>query len=90
LKERIREAQSGDSKLQQFREQVEAGHRKDFQIHANGALYFGDRICVPKSDVWQEVLAEAHSSTYSVHPDGTKMYHDLKQHFWWNGMKRER
>nr|GFD14777.1 retrotransposon protein, putative, Ty3-gypsy subclass [Tanacetum cinerariifolium] len=25
----------------------------------------------------------------SVHPGSTKMYHDLKQHFWWSGMKRD-
>nr|GFB93645.1 putative reverse transcriptase domain-containing protein [Tanacetum cinerariifolium] len=33
--------------------------------------------------------AEAHSSPFFVHPGSTKMYHDLKQHFWWNGMKHD-
>nr|GEY49326.1 putative reverse transcriptase domain-containing protein [Tanacetum cinerariifolium] len=33
--------------------------------------------------------AEAHSSPFSIHPGSTKMYHDLKQHFWWSGMKRD-
>nr|GFD28750.1 putative reverse transcriptase domain-containing protein [Tanacetum cinerariifolium] len=28
-------------------------------------------------------------SPFSVHPGSTKMYHDLKQHFWWSGMKRD-
>ena len=37
----------------------------------------------------QKVLAEAHSSAYSIHPGGTEMYQDLKKHFWWNAMKRE-
>nr|GEY52986.1 DNA/RNA polymerase superfamily protein [Tanacetum cinerariifolium] len=32
---------------------------------------------------------EAHSSPFSVHPGSTKMYHDLKQYFWWSGMKRD-
>ena len=40
-------------------------------------------------DIRQEVMSEAHSSQYSVHPGGTKMYRDIRQHFWWNGMKRE-
>nr|GEW57866.1 DNA/RNA polymerases superfamily protein [Tanacetum cinerariifolium] len=31
--------------------------------------------------------AEAHSSLFSVHPGSMKMYHDLKQHSWWSGMK---
>nr|GEZ41251.1 putative reverse transcriptase domain-containing protein [Tanacetum cinerariifolium] len=35
------------------------------------------------------MIAEAHSSPCSVHPGSTKMYHDLKQHFWWSGMKRD-
>nr|GEU87643.1 integrase, catalytic region, zinc finger, CCHC-type, peptidase aspartic, catalytic [Tanacetum cinerariifolium] len=32
---------------------------------------------------------EAHSFPFSVHPGSTKMYHDLKQYFWWSGMKRD-
>ena len=34
-------------------------------------------------------MREAHDSTYSLHPGRTKMYNDLKQQFWWYGMKRE-
>nr|GFC57033.1 retrotransposon protein, putative, Ty3-gypsy subclass [Tanacetum cinerariifolium] len=37
----------------------------------------------------EALLTEAHSSPFSVHPGSTKMYHDLKQHFWWSGMKRD-
>nr|GFC67248.1 retrotransposon protein, putative, Ty3-gypsy subclass [Tanacetum cinerariifolium] len=33
--------------------------------------------------------SEAHSSPFSVHPGSTKMYQDLKQYFWWSGMKRD-
>ena len=59
------------------------------QIHAYGTLRFDNRICVPKGKVRHEVLSEAHSSAYSIHLGGTKMYQDLKQRFWWHGMKRE-
>nr|GFB64763.1 retrotransposon protein, putative, Ty3-gypsy subclass [Tanacetum cinerariifolium] len=31
----------------------------------------------------------AHNSPFSIHPGSTKMYVDLKQHFWWNGMKQD-
>ena len=72
LLEKIREAQSGDLKLQEFREQVEAGLRSDMQIHADRTLRFGNRICVPKGEVRQEVLAEAYSSAYSIHPGGQR------------------
>nr|GFB36638.1 hypothetical protein [Tanacetum cinerariifolium] len=32
---------------------------------------------------------KAHISPFLVHPGSTKMYHDLKQYFWWSGMKRD-
>jgi len=51
LLERIKEAQGGDPKLQEFSEQVEAGLRTDMQIYAYGTLHFGNRICVPKGKV---------------------------------------
>nr|GFB21207.1 retrotransposable element Tf2 [Tanacetum cinerariifolium] len=37
----------------------------------------------------EAVLSEAHNSDFSIHPGSTKMYGDLKQHFWWNGMKQD-
>nr|GFD21018.1 putative reverse transcriptase domain-containing protein [Tanacetum cinerariifolium] len=37
----------------------------------------------------EALLTEAHSSPFSVHPGSTKMYHDLKQYFWWSGIKRD-
>jgi hypothetical protein len=30
-----------------------------------------------------------HESTYSIHPGGNKMNHDLKATCWWYGMKRD-
>nr|CAD1820317.1 unnamed protein product [Ananas comosus var. bracteatus] len=32
-------------------------------------------------------LTEAHRSSYMAHPGRTKMYRDLKENFWWQGMK---
>jgi hypothetical protein len=43
---------------------------------------------VPKNEeVRQQILDEAHLSRYSIHPGSTKMYQDLKQHYWWTKMK---
>ena len=55
LLEKIKEAQGGDLKLKEFREQVKAELRSDMQIHVDGTLHFGNRICVPKGKVRQEV-----------------------------------
>ena len=36
-----------------------------------------------------QVLKEFHNSNFAVHPGGTKMYQDLKRHYWWKGMKSD-
>jgi transposase InsO family protein len=47
-------------------------------------------ICVPEMDNLREtILKEVHDSDYSIHPGSTKMYHDLKQKYWWYGLKRD-
>jgi hypothetical protein len=38
-------------------------------------------------EICEIILREAHDSAYSIHPGCTKMYQDLKTHFWWHGMK---
>ncbi|GKB98389.1 putative nucleotidyltransferase, ribonuclease H [Tanacetum coccineum] len=37
----------------------------------------------------EDVLTEAHNPPFSIHPGSRKMYRDLKQNFWWNGMKHD-
>ena len=34
-------------------------------------------------------MEEAHSSAYAMHPRSTKMYHTLRKHYWWKGMKKD-
>jgi hypothetical protein len=36
-----------------------------------------------------EVLSEAHESKLVVYSGSTKMYHDLKEFYWWPKLKRE-
>nr|GFA78355.1 polynucleotidyl transferase, ribonuclease H fold [Tanacetum cinerariifolium] len=53
-------------------------------------LWQDNRLVVPNDATLREaLLTEAHSSSFSVHPGSTKMYHDLKQYFWWSDMKRD-
>jgi 7-cyano-7-deazaguanine synthase in queuosine biosynthesis len=40
-------------------------------------------------EIRELILREVHDSAYSIYPDCTKMYQDLKTHFWWHGMKRD-
>ncbi|GJW76297.1 putative reverse transcriptase domain-containing protein [Tanacetum coccineum] len=54
------------------------------------SLYFMDRIWVPLvRDVRMVILDEAYKSKYSVHPGADKMYHDLRDMYWWPGMERD-
>jgi hypothetical protein len=38
-------------------------------------------------DLKKEIFDEAHISKFSIHPESTKMYQDLKENFWWSNMK---
>ena len=55
-----------------------------------GVIRHQGRLCVLNVDGLREmVIEEAHVSQYSIHPDATKIYRDLWETYWWNGMKRD-
>jgi hypothetical protein len=75
IRRRMRE---GDPKVACFCEDVE------------GTLWFKERLVVPRREALKKkILDESRTSRYSIHPGSTKMYHDLRQQFWWTRMKRE-
>ncbi|GKA69718.1 putative reverse transcriptase domain-containing protein [Tanacetum coccineum] len=54
------------------------------------SLYFMDRIWVSLvGGVRTIIMDEAHKTRYYVHPGADKMYHDLRDMYWWSGMKRD-
>ncbi|GJX26324.1 putative reverse transcriptase domain-containing protein [Tanacetum coccineum] len=56
---------------------------------SDGALYYLDSIWVPlKGDVRTLIMDESYKSKYSVHPGADKMYYDLRDMYWWSGMKK--
>ena len=53
-------------------------------------MWFRNRICVPDiKEIKEKIMKEAHSSLYTTHPGSTKMYHDLKNTYWWLNMKMD-
>ncbi|XP_075078500.1 uncharacterized protein LOC142164566 [Nicotiana tabacum] len=53
-------------------------------------LHDTGRWCVPNvGELRKQIMTEMHQSRYSVHPGSTKMYHDLRQLYWWNDMKKD-
>nr|GFC14470.1 hypothetical protein [Tanacetum cinerariifolium] len=84
----IKEAQKEDSKIWTIVENLDK--QVKFCLDDDNVLWQGTRLVVPNDVSLREaLLTEAHSSPFSFHPGSTKMYHDLKQHFWWSGMKRD-
>jgi hypothetical protein len=76
--------------MKHIHEKMEAGKANCFRKDDQGVVWFNNRIVVPKNDeIRQQILDEAHLSRYSIHPRSTKMYHNLKQHYWWTKMKIE-
>ena len=88
--DKIKGKQFDDEKLSQIRDMVLRGEAKEEIMDEEGVLRIKGRVCVPRIvDLINTVLTEAHSSRYFIHPGATKMYRDLKQHFWWSRMKRD-
>nr|GFC99008.1 putative reverse transcriptase domain-containing protein [Tanacetum cinerariifolium] len=96
---RIKEAQKEDSEIWTIVENLDK--QVEFRLDDDNVLWRDTRLVVPNDATLREaLLTEAHSSPFSVHPEAhsspflvhrgsTKMYHDLKQYFWWSGMKRD-
>nr|GEW69314.1 putative reverse transcriptase domain-containing protein [Tanacetum cinerariifolium] len=54
------------------------------------SLHYMDRIWVPLvGDIRTKVMDKAHKTRYSVHLRADKMYYDLRDMYWWPGMKKE-
>ncbi|XP_052484854.1 uncharacterized protein LOC128039954 [Gossypium raimondii] len=88
--EQIKGRQLEDNSLGLRFQQIESCSTTDFGLNSEGVLCFRGQICVPNdSDLRQSILRESHSSPYSMQPGGNKMYRDLRELYWWLGLKRE-
>jgi hypothetical protein len=64
--------------------------RQEFCLKEDGLLTHFKQVCVPRiRELRKEIISEAHHSPYTMHPGGTKMYHDVKGSYWWNNMKKD-
>jgi hypothetical protein len=77
LRDEIKAAQKNDEGMDHIKRRMQEGDPKE-------------RLVVPKKEALnKKFLDEAHTSRYSIHLGSTKMYHDLRQQFWWMRMKHE-
>ena len=89
VKQMIVNAQNNDTKLQEIVQLVSTGDKTDYAIDESGGLLYKSRLCVPNvMDLRKKILYESHNTVFTMHPRGNKMYQDMKQYYWWQGMKK--
>ncbi|WRX26840.1 Reverse transcriptase domain - like 10 [Theobroma cacao] len=90
LMDRIKVAQSEDEFVTKALEDPQGRKGKMFTKGTDGVLRYGTRLYVPDGNgLRRKILEEAHMAAYVVHPRATKMYQDLKEVYWWEGLKRD-
>jgi len=73
-----------------IKKKIKDDPRTQFWVDEKGVLWFQHRLVVPKDrELKNRIMDEAHLSKLSIHPGSSKMYQDLKSHFWWTKMKKE-
>ncbi|XP_073219665.1 uncharacterized protein [Cicer arietinum] len=78
--------------VKDIQEVVESGIQLEleFSVDFDGVLRLKSRLCVPNVGGFRrKILEEAHHSSYTIHPGSNKMYQDLRELYWWEGMKRD-
>nr|GEZ41498.1 hypothetical protein [Tanacetum cinerariifolium] len=90
LKVKILEAQGEASKDLKALAEWLRGLEIYFKKRDDGGIYFFDRVWIPSvGGIKKLIMNEAQTSRYSVHPGANKMYYDLRDLYWWPGMKRD-
>ena len=63
---------------------------ESFSLVWDGVLRYQGRLCVTNVDgLRKRILEETFGSCYSFHSGWTKIYHDLREVFWWEGLKKD-
>ncbi|GJW55577.1 putative reverse transcriptase domain-containing protein [Tanacetum coccineum] len=76
------------SKVENAPAEMLRGLDQQMEKKKDGGMYFMDRIWDPLvGNVIKMIIDEAHMTKYSIDPRANKMYHDLRDMYWWPGMK---
>ncbi|GJX42938.1 putative reverse transcriptase domain-containing protein [Tanacetum coccineum] len=90
LKTKILEAQGEASKDLKAPVEWLRGLETHFERRDDGGIYFFDCIWIPSvGGVRKLIMDEAYTSRYYIHSGANKMYYDLRDLYWWPGMKRD-
>jgi hypothetical protein len=62
---------------------MKEGKADDYHLDEQSTVWLKDQICVPQDkELLEQIMREAHDSRYSIHPQSTKIYKDLKTRYW--------
>ncbi|XP_052620961.1 uncharacterized protein LOC111893627 [Lactuca sativa] len=86
----IRASQIEGLKEENMKDEVMVRQHELLVEDKRGLKTFRGRLWVPKvGGARDTLLRDTNRSRYSIHPNTTKMYRNLKSEYWWPGMKRE-
>ena len=67
---------------------VKSGKNKDLNYDEQGAIRMEKRINIlNKEELRREIIEEAYCSAYTMYSGSTKIYQDLKENYWYKGIK---
>ncbi|KAJ9547346.1 hypothetical protein OSB04_019889 [Centaurea solstitialis] len=90
LIEEIKKAQQEAMLLENLKNERLVGATTTLTEDYRGLRCFGDRSWVPKMrELRKQLLEQTHKSKYLVHHGTNKMYQDLLQFYWWQGMEKD-
>ncbi|XP_019225443.1 PREDICTED: uncharacterized protein LOC109207021 [Nicotiana attenuata] len=81
----VKERQYEDPELVKLRKRVPQQRKPLLELKGDGVLRYKGHLCVPDvAGLRDKIMSEAHYSRYSIYPGSMKMYHDIKEVYWWN------
>ena len=86
----LKENQESDPILFELKGEVHNQRVVVFFHGGDGVLCYQGRLYVlDVGKLRKHILAEVHNSRYSIHPGATNMHFNLREVYWWNGMKMD-
>ena len=81
---KVIESKGQDAEISSIRDRVHlTTDDEGWAMHANGSLRSRGQVIIPwLTDLRKKILKEFHYSRFAVHPGGTKMYRDLRRHYY--------
>ena len=86
----VNKGQCLDTILMELKDSVLIKMNEFFALGGDDMLRYQNRLCVLyMDDLKTGIVAKAYGSRYFICPGSTKMYQDLKQIYWWDGIEKD-